>query len=160
MKIHLQRAVFAVFCLALLAGSPAFAGAAEFESLSFEKLEKLVADNKGKIVMINFFATWCPPCKEEIPSLISIRKDIGEDRLILIGASVDEDKDELRKFVAKSRLNYPVQLAGEDLVQAAGVSGIPHMLVFDGDGDVIANAPGLVSEEDLRGFLKKHMGKK
>lgn len=160
MKIRPQRSALAAICLILLMGLPSLAGAGEFEPLSLAQLEKLVEEGKGKVVMINFFATWCPPCREEIPSLISIRKDFGEDKLILIGASVDEDKKELRKYVSKTGFNYPVRLAGDDLVQVAGVSGIPHMLVFDGKGEVVANAPGLVSEEDLRNFLQKHMGEK
>jgi thiol-disulfide isomerase/thioredoxin len=120
----------------------------------------LVKASKGKIVMINFFATWCPPCREEIPGLIRIRGDIGEDRLVLIGISVDEDDEALRAYAAKTQFNYPVKKAGQDLVRAVGVSGIPHMLVFNGQGEVVGNAAGLVPEKDLREFLQSHMESK
>ena len=153
MKRHGMGVAFVFALLVLFAGSPSSAGAASFETLTFAKLEELVKASKGKVVMVNFFATWCPPCREEIPSLIRIRKNFGEDRLVLIGASLDDNEAALKNYVAKTKFNYPVKKAGKDLVQAAGITGIPHMLVFDGKGEVVANAPGLVAEKDLRDFL-------
>lgn len=160
MKLYLKRGSLVLALLALLAGAPGSAGAAGFETFGYKQMEDLVKANKGKIVMINFFATWCPPCREEIPSLIRIRKDIGADKLVLIGASVDEDDEALRAYAAKTKFNYPVKKAGDDLVQAVGVSGIPHMLVFNGKGEVVGNAAGLVEEGDLREFLQSHMESK
>lgn len=138
----------------------AFAGAAKgagYESFSYGDLQKLLAASKGKVVVINFFATWCPPCREEVPGLVNIRKHYGEDALVLIGASLDEGDAELRSFAAKEKINYPVKKAGMDLVSAAGVSGIPHMLIFDGKGEVAANEAGFVPEAALRAFLEKIM---
>lgn len=157
MKRHLKRASLLVAFFAILAGASAPAFAAGFETFGLKQMEEMLKANKGKVVMFNFFATWCPPCREEIPSLIRIRKDIGEDTFILVGLSVDEDEDALRAYAAKMRINYPVKKAGADLVHAAGVSGIPHMLVFDGKGEVVGNAAGLVPENDLREFLQLHM---
>ncbi len=154
MKQYLKRGSLIVALFVVLAGT---APAAGFELFGRSQLEEVLKANKGKVVMINFFATWCPPCREEIPSLIRIRKDIGDDKLVLIGASVDEDDSALRAYTAKTRFNYPVKKAGIDLVRAAGVSGIPHMLVFDGKGEVVGNASGLVPEKDLRDFLQSHM---
>lgn len=158
MKCIFARFGFALALFVALTGAPVSAGAAEFDSLTFADLEKLVRDNRGKVVMINFFATWCPPCREEVPSLIRIRKDYSEDSLVLIGASVDEDVAALEKYVASAKINYPVKRAANDLVQAVGVSGIPHMLVFDRTGEVVGNAAGLVPEEVLREFIDSHLG--
>ena len=157
MKRYGIYAIVLLALLFLLAGSPVPAVAASFEKFSFSGMEELVKASKGKVVMINFFATWCPPCREEIPSLIRIRKDFGEDKLVIIGASLDEDMAALEKYAAKTGFNYPVKLAGRDLVHAAGVSGIPHMLIFNGKGEVVGNAAGLVPEKDLRDFLQSHM---
>lgn len=157
MKKNMIRAAALLAFAAFFAWTPAPAKAADFEELTFSQLETLVKVNKGKIVMINFFATWCPPCREEVPSLIRIREHYGKDRLLLIGASMDEDNDALKKYMAKAKINYPVKKAARDLVQAAGVGGIPHMLVFDGKGEVIGNAAGLVPEKDLRDFIDSHM---
>ena len=157
MRKYLSRAALVLALFAFLAGMPASAEAAEFEEFTFDQLEDLVKQNRGKVVMNNFFATWCPPCREEIPSLIRIRKDYGEDKLVLIGASVDEDNNELRKYAAKTKFNYPIKKAANDLVHAAGVSGIPHMLVFDTKGEVVGNAAGLIPEKDLREFIDSHL---
>lgn len=151
------RVITFLVCIAVLCMAPVPSGAADFEPLTIDQVEELVKANRGKIVMINFWATWCPPCREEIPGLIKIRKSYGEDKLLLIGASVDEDDKALRQYVTSSKINYPVRKAARNLVQAAGVSGIPHMLVFDGRGEVIGNAAGLISEQDLRNFIDSHL---
>ncbi len=143
--------------LLLTGGLPASAADKGVATLNYDQVQELLKENKGKIVMINFFATWCPPCVKEIPSLIKIRKSYGEDKLLLIGASVDEDAGALRAFMAKTKFNYPIRKAAPDLVYAASVEGIPHMLVFDGKGEVILNAAGLVPEEALREFINTHL---
>ncbi len=125
--------------------------------LSYAEVKTLVEANKGKVVLINFFATWCPPCREEIPGLMNIRKSIGEDKLVIIGASVDEDAKALADFMQKTKFNYPIRMAGSDLVRAAGVSSIPHLLIYNGKGEAVANEAGMVSEKDLRAFLVKIM---
>lgn len=157
MKKNMSRAALALALFIALTGVPLPVGAADFEPFTFDQVEELVRQSRGKVVMINFFATWCPPCREEVPSLIRIRKDYGEDKLVLIGASVDEDDKELRKYVDKMKFNYPIRKAGQDLVQAAGVTGIPHMLVFDRKGEVVGNAAGLIPEKDLREFIDSHL---
>jgi len=155
-KCMVCAVVFLMFAT-VFAWMPAPAKAADFEELTFDQMETLVKVNPGKIVMINFFATWCPPCREEIPSLIRIRESYGKDKLLLIGASVDEDDGALKEYVAKAKINYPVKKAARDLVQIVGISSIPHMLVFDGKGEVVGNAPGLVPEKVLRDFIDLHM---
>ena len=136
--------------------APGTARAAEFQSLTYDGLTELLAANKGKIVMVNFFASWCPPCKAEIPTLIKLRKELG-NKMFLIGLSLDEDMAALQKFIRDMKIDYPVKLSAMDLSAAAGVSAIPHMLIFDGKGEVVGNASGLIPEDDLRAFLKQHM---
>ncbi len=125
--------------------------------LSYAEVQAMVIANKGKVVVVNFFATWCPPCREEIPGLMRIRKSFGEDKLILVGASLDENKKTLAEYMKQTKFNYPIRMAGPDLVRAAGVSSIPHLLIYNGKGEAVANQAGLVSEKDLRDFLKKVM---
>ncbi|CAK7010197.1 MAG: Thiol-disulfide oxidoreductase ResA [Desulfovibrio sp.] len=141
--------------LTLCVSAPA--AAPEFEVLTYPGLQTLVAENKGKVVVVNFFATWCPPCREEIPGLINIRKHFGANKLLLIGASIDEDDNALRAYMKKTKFNYPVMKGGDDLVRAAQVRGIPHLLVFDAQGGVAANEGGYVPEETLRTFLQSLM---
>ena len=123
------------------------------ETHTLADLEKLLDTNKGKVVMVNFFASWCPPCREEIPGLMRIRKDIAGEKLILIGLSLDTDEATLRAYMAKTKFNYPVSRAGMDLIRSAGVRSIPHMLIFDAKGNLVVNQPGYMAERNLRAFI-------
>lgn len=125
--------------------------------ISLPELMKIIEGAKGKVVLLNYFATWCPPCKEEIPGLIAIRKDVPEDKLLLIGLSVDENMNDLRKYARKVGFNYPVRVADASVVRWAGVSGIPHLVIFDKQGTVQVNEAGLVEEKILRKFLQELM---
>ncbi|MDL2271634.1 TlpA family protein disulfide reductase [Desulfovibrio sp. OttesenSCG-928-I05] len=125
--------------------------------ISLPELLSIVEGAKGKVVLLNYFATWCPPCKEEIPGLIAIRKDVPEDKLLLIGLSVDEDLNDLRKYARKIGFNYPVRVADASVVRWAGVSGIPHLVIFDKQGALQVNEAGLVEEKVLRAFLQELM---
>lgn len=155
-KTVLTLGLFLVLSLGAVSGAGAAAKAsAPFEPLGYDDLKTLVAENKGKVVMINFFAVWCPPCREEIPGLTRIRKDYSLDKLVVIGASLDEDETALREFMAAMKINYPVKKAGLDLAQAASVRGIPHMLIFGPDGNVAGNQSGFIPEKILREFIDK-----
>lgn len=158
MRRYTGRIIAIIGLLALLGAAPA--EAKTFDSLTRESLEKLVAANKGKVVLVNFFAVWCPPCREEIPGLISIYKDYGKDKLLIIGASLDEDEKALEKYMKKVGINYPVKKATVELAQTVSVTGIPHLLIFDGKGEIAANQGGLVPENELREFLNTLMGGK
>jgi thiol-disulfide isomerase/thioredoxin len=150
-----------LFALAAgLLGLPFPAGAAEgnqgaVATMTLPALLQTIEEAKGKVVLINYFATWCPPCKEEIPGLIAIRRDVPEEALLMIGLSVDEDMDDLRRYAAKTRFNYPVWVAEARVAHWAGVSAIPHMVIFGKDGELQVNDAGLVPEESLREFLQE-----
>lgn len=162
MKRRITRTVFALALALLCCGASLAAEKAKkpLETLSYQGLQTMLAANKGKVVVINFFATWCPPCREEIPGLMRIRKAFGEDKLLLIGASLDQDEKALYAYMDEMRFNYPVMKSGLDLARAAGVSAIPHLLIFDGAGEVAANQPGYVQEADLKAFLQPLLEKK
>lgn len=155
MKKYLTAAVLALGVILALGLGAAAKDSKTFETLSYDDVKTIVAESKGKVVMINFFATWCPPCREEIPGLMRIREHYGPDKLVLIGASLDEDEKALREYVAKMKINYPVKKAGLDLAQAASVRSIPHMLAFAPDGTVAGNQPGFLPEKVLREFIDK-----
>lgn len=117
------------------------------------KLLDMVRMNKGKVVVLNFFATWCPPCREEIPGLIALSKAYPTDKVAFIGISVDQEAAKLAPFVQRMEISYPVFLAGEDIPPLFGVRTIPHNAVYDPQGKLAANQPGFVSEEDLKEFI-------
>lgn len=144
-----------VVCLCGAPGTGKAAADQDFAPFGLEELMKTLEHAKGKVVLINFFATWCPPCKEEIPHLMGIRKGIPEDKLVLIGVSVDEDIQELRKFAMKTRFNYPVYTGQGDLLAALELSAIPHMIIVDREGALCYSQPGLLPEALLRHNLNQ-----
>ena len=79
-----------------------------------------LSDYRGRPLVINFWATWCGPCKEEIPSLIELAEKYKSKRLAVLGVSIDDKPDELKKFAAEHKMTYPVLVAlGHDDLLAA-----------------------------------------
>ena len=104
-------------------------------------------DLKGKVVLVNFWATWCPPCRVEIPELIKLQEQHRE-RLQVIGISEDEDPELVREFVKQAGINYPVVMATPELIAAyGGVPALPTTFVVDTEGRVVQRHLGLLSSE-------------
>lgn len=100
---------------------------------------------RGKVVVIDFFATWCPPCRDAIPHLIDLQRRFGAKGLQVAGLSAD-DEDEtrtVREFVTNNRINYPVAITSEELRDEYGLRSIPVLFVIDKKGVVIEVFRGL-----------------
>ena len=146
--------------LASAAGKPVASGVQGLPSaidskVSATQLLDIIAASKGKVVMINFFAAFCPPCRLEIPGLINIRERIPEDDLVIIGIALDEDLREMREFVSATAFNYPTYLGGRDVSYAFRASAIPYNIVYDRQGKIVVNEAGYVQEGQLMRFLKQ-----
>ena len=104
-------------------------------------------DLKGKVVLVNFWATWCPPCRVEIPEFIKLQEQ-HRDRLQIIGISEDDDPEHVREFVKEAGINYPVVMATPELIAAyGGVPALPTTFVVDTEGRVVQRHLGLWSSE-------------
>jgi thiol-disulfide isomerase/thioredoxin len=116
------------------------------------------AEWKGKVVLVNFWATWCPPCRAEIPMLVQL-KNIYKDRLVIVGVSMDDDDPAaVRKFVKEMRMNYPVVMASREIIsEYGGVPALPTTFVVNQDGKVVQKHIGLypsnVYESEVRALL-------
>ncbi len=106
-------------------------------------------DGKGKVVVVNIFASWCPPCGSEVPELVALRAKYPAEKVLFAGVSVDEDMQALRKFMDDKKINYPVFLATGDFSRAFGVSAIPQLLIFDKEGELQINYTGLAERSEL-----------
>jgi thiol-disulfide isomerase/thioredoxin len=91
---------------------------------------------KGKVVVIDFWATWCVPCRIEIPGYIELQKKYAKDGLVIIGVSVDQEGPAVvKKFMADFGINYPIVMADDDIVNAfGGVDAYPTTYIIDRDG--------------------------
>jgi thiol-disulfide isomerase/thioredoxin len=121
--------------------------------LTAQTFADMLHQAKGKVVVINFFASWCPPCREEIPGLMRLRKRYSQDQVVFLGLSVDQDMRDIKDFLAKTPLNYPVYLADPVLAHMYSVSAIPHNTVYDKAGRIVGNQPGMIEERDMRHAL-------
>ena len=101
---------------------------------------------KGKVVFINFWATWCPPCRAEIPVLIDLANRY-KDRLQVVGVSVDDgDPADVKKFAKQAGINYPIVMADRAIVaEYGGVAALPTLFVVNPDGNVVQKHEGLYS---------------
>jgi thiol-disulfide isomerase/thioredoxin len=101
---------------------------------------------KGKVVFINFWATWCPPCRAEIPVLIDLANRY-KDRLQVVGVSVDDgDPADVKQFAKQAGINYPIVMADRAIVaEYGGVAALPTLFVVNPDGNVVQKHEGLYS---------------
>jgi len=117
------------------------------------------ADWRGKVVLLNFWATWCPPCREEIPDLIKLQSKY-EGKLQIIGLSEDTGSVEnVRNFVKHSAMNYPIAIASSDLEEKfGGVMGLPTSFLLDTNGRVVQKHIGLrnpaLYDTEIRALLQ------
>lgn len=123
---------------------PVLAGAAPLDTLDTKGLEKLVAEHQGKVVMLNFFATWCSPCRKEIPDLQKVHKAYENKEVVIIGLSVDDNKGPVPGFLQTLGVTYPVYMADRELTRSFGISSIPFNVFFDRKGKVVLAGTGLL----------------
>lgn len=113
----------------------------------------MITMNKGKVILINFFATWCPPCREEIPGLVSLSAAYPADKVVVIGVSVDEDPSLLPAFIKKMGITYSVFHSAMDIPALYGITTIPHNVIYDRAGKLSVNAAGYAEEADIKNYI-------
>ena len=131
------------------------ADAPSFSARTIDGREISLASLRGKVTIVNFWATWCPPCRAEIPDLIALQAKYG-DRLQVIGISQDEAGVEVvKRFVAEHAMNYPIVMASPELDKLfPGVAALPTSFVIDRDGRIVQKHVGMLAarliEEETR----------
>jgi cytochrome c biogenesis protein CcmG/thiol:disulfide interchange protein DsbE len=120
-----------------------------------------LSDYKGKVVLLNFWATWCPPCKAEIPWFEDFQRTYGAQGLVVIGISMDEDGwQAVRPYMHAAKIDYRVAIGDDALAQKyGGVESLPETLLIDRDGRVGARHVGIVSKSDYEGEIVRILAK-
>lgn len=113
---------------------------------------------RGKVVVLNFWAPWCPPCRHEIPGFVRLQARLGTQGLQFVGVALDRPEP-VREYVRQAGINYPILLGGAEgvfLGQAAGnhQGGLPYTLVLDRQGQPVASLVGMVSERRLEAIVR------
>lgn len=120
--------------------------AADFTLKTLDGKNVKLSDYKGKVVIIDFWATWCPPCRKGIPDLVALQKEY-KDNLVVIGISLDQQNTmkDLAPFIKQYGINYPVVLGTEKVVQDYGnIQAIPTSFIIDQSGNIVDTHVGLV----------------
>ena len=108
------------------------------------------ADFAGRIVVLNFWATWCPPCRRELPELKEFQRAHSTNDVIVLGASTDADGPEfLKSFVSRHELNYPILRAGPEVQMSFYVTSLPSTWIIGRDGRVEARYLGALTRQEL-----------
>jgi len=117
------------------------------------------ADWKGKVVLVNFWATWCPPCLAEIPDLIALQNKY-RDRLVVIGISEDEISPEVvKRFATERKINYPIAMTSAELqTRFTGITALPTTFVLDPDGQIAYKRVGILQPEQTEGVTRALAG--
>jgi thiol-disulfide isomerase/thioredoxin len=115
-----------------------------------------LSEYKGKTVLLDFWATWCPPCREDAPALETLHRTYHERGLVIVGLSVGEPRETVEQFLKKSSPGYSIVLTSEnEMPRIYQPRVIPTYILIDGDGAVVSAAEGNQGLADLRKLLKR-----
>jgi thiol-disulfide isomerase/thioredoxin len=108
------------------------------------------SDFDGKVVILDFWATWCPPCRAEIPGFIELQNEYGEKGLVVVGVLLDEKEPaRVKQFVKEFEINYPVVIGTFNIMEYFGGMGMPSTFVINRSGKIVARHIGFASKETL-----------
>ncbi len=124
------------------------------ENIDTGEFLSLINENKGKLILVNFFASWCPPCVKEVPDFVKITKEYSADEILIIGLSVDVDKESLQRFIKEQNVNYPVYYASKELAASYKVMAIPRNIIYDKKLKQVYNEIGIITYKQLEDMLK------
>jgi len=123
-----------------------------FTAVSLEGKAVGSAQLAGKVYIVNFFASWCPPCRAEIPDMVSLQAQYARKGFTFIGVAVNETEPKIRAFIAKNHISYPVVMADEQLVSVfnryieGGINAVPTSFVVNSSGRIVKVMTGSQSK--------------
>jgi len=124
------------------------------KALSGQRID--LKDYRGRVVLLNFWATWCVPCQAELPKFEAWQKQYGTERLQVIGVSMDDGEAPVRRTVRRLHLDFPVVMGNARLGNAYGrVLGLPVTFLIDRDGRVVAKIKGEIDMDSFESQVKE-----
>lgn len=151
--LHMARRSGTSHPLGVAYGTPA----PDFTLESIDGKTVSLSEFKGKAVLVNFWATWCGPCKIETPWLVELQKEYGSQGLQIVGVAMDESgKDEIARFAKDMGMNYPVLLGKEAVGEAyGGVPALPQSFFVGRDGKIVDKILGIEGKAEIEIAIKK-----
>jgi thiol-disulfide isomerase/thioredoxin len=151
---YLNKGVlFVALLLLTVFSSPTYAR--EWSLKDSEGVKYKLATQKGKWVVVNFWAPWCPPCLAELPELNSLQQQHKD--VLVIGVSVQyKKKQEVTDMVRNLSVNYPIVFGDEDTAaDFGGIEGLPTTFIYSPDGKLVAKQDGPVSQQGIEQFMSQ-----
>jgi len=148
-----------------LVGDVQGALAPDFELVTLDGQKVKLSDFRGKAVILNFWATWCAPCKIEMPWFVDLQKHYGSDGLAVLGVAMDDsDPQKIAQFASEMGVNYPVLLGTNNVSEAYGdVEYLPTTFYINRQGKIVGKVAGLIGraeiEDDARKALDSSQGR-
>ena len=132
----------------------------DLELADLDGKPRRLSEFDGKLVLLNFWATWCGPCREEMPLLDATYEKLSDKGLLVVGVAID-DPDAVRDFLKDYPIRYPILLTGEDedasLRYGDTKSVLPYSVLIGRDGRLLAQRAGYFSEDSLGEWLEPHL---
>ena len=145
-----------VLMAALFAALPSFADKADFTLPDLEGKPVSLSDYRGKWVIVNYWATWCPPCLEEIPDLVELYEHNRKDVVVLGIAYEEVNLDYLKEFVDSHFISYPVLRMDPIPVTTLGpVLGLPTTYIISPEGERVARQEGPITRKAVEAYLTR-----
>jgi len=139
----------------LLACCVAAVSAQPFEFKDMQGNVQRLVDYRGKWVLVNFWATWCPPCLEEVPDLVALHEAHKAKDLVVIGVALDSTEKSVKAFVAKRNVTYPIVLGDYDMAEQVGqVEVLPTSYLYNPQGELVSYQEGLLSRESVESYIQ------
>lgn len=127
----------------------------EFTVQDFSGQENNLNKYRGKIVILDLFATWCPPCRMEIPHFVELQNEY-KDNVAVVGLSYDQgNNDKVISFAKEMNINYDLYMGSQEIAKYVGLRGIPHTLVIDQKGTVVNSFVGYRDKSVFEDEIKK-----
>lgn len=123
-----------------------------------------LADYRGKWVLVNFWATWCPPCEQETPDLVALHNTHKNTDIVVVGVALDSTRASVADFVAKHKISYPIVVGSYTMAEAqvGVVNALPTSFLYDPTGKLVSFQEGMVTGKEIETyiFLKNKSEKK
>lgn len=114
-----------------------------------------LSDYKGKWVLVNFWATWCPPCLEEIPDLVEMHNARKESDFVVIGIAMSSSRDSVNAFAKQMEISYPI-IFGDDKIaaQIGRIDALPTSYLYDPTGKLVSYQAGMVTRDAIEAYIR------
>lgn len=118
-----------------------------------------LSEHSGKVILLDFWATWCVPCQTEVPRFVAFQNQYGKQGFQVIGISMDDSPVPVRRFYTRFKMNYPVAMGTEDVAKAyGGVLGLPLTYLIARDGRIVKQYDGSANLDEMEREIKRLLG--